>query len=120
MERKERERQKIEQERRKEKEEEEALEQVTFIITLLQVFVTSIFTLQARRAMLSQPPMSSSAPVSAPQNSTASAPVQASPAPPSATPPWPCPLGERDTATQGQHGTPDVINMEIIEGFRIL
>ena len=42
MERKERERQKIEQERRKEKEEEEALEQVTFIITLLQVFVTSI------------------------------------------------------------------------------
>jgi len=68
MERKERERQKIEQERRKEKEEEEALE-------------------QARRAMLSQPPMSSSAPVSAPQNSAVSAPVQASPAPPSATPP---------------------------------
>ena len=42
MERKERERQKIEQERRKEKEEEEALEQVSVIITLLKVFVTSI------------------------------------------------------------------------------
>ena len=88
MERKEKERQKIEQERRKEREEEDALEQVPLTNSCSMSILYALIS-QARRSMLSQPPMSA-APGPAPQTSqpsATSAPVQAAPAPPSATPP---------------------------------